>query len=366
MGNNNQIEKTALFKQHVKLNAKIVDFANYKMPISYEKGIISEYHCVRNSVGMFDISHMGEFEISGKGALDFLQKVTINNVSKLNIGHAQYSAMCLENGGIIDDLILYRMADKYLMVVNAANIQKNYLWLNKHIKEDVKIENISNKISLIAIQGPKSKSVLENISDKSLNIPFYTFINCKINDCPVLLSRTGYTGELGYEIYTDHDSVNLIWNELIKKGVSPIGLAARDILRLEMNYCLYGNDIDDCTNPLEAGLSWITSFNKGDFIGLNTLKKIKLNGTNRQLIAFTMEDKGIPRKGYEILTNNQVIGSVTSGTQSPKLKKGIGLGYVESTFSKYGKKIKIKIRNKKLEAKIIKPPFLKSTSLHLK
>ena len=275
-------QKTVLFDSHVALNAKMVSFGGYKMPVSYSQGIQSEYFAVRKSVGIFDVSHMGEFTIKGDNALQFLQEVTINDVSKLNIGYAQYSAMCYEDGGIIDDLILYRTHDGYLMVVNASNIQKDYDWLCKHIDGDVNLEDISSNISLVALQGPKSRELLATFTDANLKMPFYTFEETTVCGYSVILSRTGYTGELGFEIYASKEAIIPIWDDLRNAGAQPAGLAARDILRMEMAYCLYGNDIDNKTNPVEAGLSWITALDKKEYIGLEKILQEKTGGPKRR------------------------------------------------------------------------------------
>ena len=358
------MKKTSLYDSHIKLGAKLVPFYGYMMPVSYSNGIQSEYYAVRENSGLFDVSHMGEFVITGSGAKDFLQKLTINNVDKLKIGEAQYSAMCYENGGIVDDLILYRTLTGYFMVVNASNIEKNYNWLSQHIGNSVSIENVSENYSLIALQGPKSREILSNCTDTDLKMPFYSHINAYIFDQSVMLSRTGYTGELGFEIYGNHNGIKHIWEQLIHLGVSPAGLAARDILRLEMKYCLYGNDIDQNTNPLEAGLNWITDFSKLDFIGKKSLLKIKKKGYGKRLVAFVMKERGIPRKGYEVFIDSNKVGVVTSGSQSPILQSGIGLAYLDIEFIKVGQEIDIEIRNKYIAAEIIKPPFIYETSIH--
>ena len=358
------IQKTALYKSHIALNAKMVPFCGFEMPICYSNGIQSEYFAVRNNVGIFDVSHMGEFFITGPNALQFLQKVTINDVRKLKVGQAQYSAMCYVDGGIVDDLILYRKSNGYLMVVNAANIEKDYDWLSQYVTSDTHLENISRDISLIALQGPRSREILSKLTDVNLEMPFYTFKEGDVSGFSVMVSRTGYTGELGFEIYASEEAVISIWNDLIKAGAQPAGLAARDILRMEMAYCLYGNDIDDKTNPIEAGLSWITALDKEKFIGFERIQQEKSEGSKRRLVSFTMEERGIPRSGYEVYAEGNNVGFVTSGTQSPSLKTGIGLAYIDTPFNKTGQQISIRIRNKHLGAVIIKPPFIKNTSLH--
>jgi aminomethyltransferase len=361
---NQAVKQTALYNTHINLGAKLVPFGGYIMPVSYPDGIQSEYFAVRNEAGLFDVSHMGEFFISGEGAEEFLQLMTINDVSKLKIGEAQYSAMCYPEGGIVDDLILYRKSEGYFMVVNAANIQKDFDWLFQYLPGQVTLENVSEEYSLIAIQGPNSRDILSAFTPVNLNIPFYTFTDGLVCDYPVMLSRTGYTGELGFEIYGSTDAIVVIWDALVKAGAKPAGLAARDILRLEMKYCLYGNDIDKATNPIEAGLSWVTSFDKNDFIGKTSLLEKKKNGQSRLLVAFIMDERGIPRQGYEIFLDLEKRGVVTSGSQSPKLNLGIGLGYVNKPYHKSGQQITVKIRNKLVGAHIIKPPFIKDTSLH--
>ena len=362
--NNSKNKKTVLFDSHISLNAKMVSYAGYEMPISYPKGIQSEYFSIRNDIGMFDVSHMGELKVTGKNALTFLQKVTINDVKALEVGQAQYSAMCNDDGGIIDDLILYRMKDGYLMVINAANINKDFDWLKQHVCDGMELENISEDISLIAIQGPNTREFLKKYTDVDLTMPFYTFREGHVCESSVMVSRTGYTGELGFEIYGNSKAIKLIWNTFIDLGIYPAGLAARDILRMEMKYCLYGNDINEKSNPLEAGLGWITALGKKSFIGSEKLGFHKMNGLKKKLIAFKMNERGIPRPGYEIYINNDKIGNVTSGNHSPLLKIGIGLAYVDIPYDKSGQEISIKVRNKLLNAIVIQSPFLSKTSLY--
>ncbi len=340
----------------------MVPFADYEMPVQYPCGIKSEYQAVRNNVGMFDVSHMGEFEISGENAELFLQKLTINDVTQLKNGKAQYSAMCNENGGIIDDLIVYKFVNKYVMVVNASNVEKNWKWLNRNLITGVKLKNISDSISLIAIQGPKCRNILSELFSEVNNLKFYHAIELKYNHENLIISRTGYTGELGFEIYGSGNSINLIWQYLLNKNVQPCGLGVRDVLRMEMKYCLYGNDIDESTHPLEAGLSWITNLNT-DFIGRDNIFKFKQDGVDRNLVAIKLNERGIPRQGYKITKNGKLIGEICSGTQSLGLNCGIGSGYVENGFHKIGTEISVLIRNKEVNATIIKPPFIKKTSL---
>jgi len=353
-------KKTSLYNHHLELGAKIIPFSGFEMPVNYTKGILNEYNAVRNNCGIFDVSHMGQFSISGSKSLDFLQNMTINNVSKLSNYDAQYSAICNHDGGIIDDLILYKQPDGYFMVVNAGNIDKNFEWLNSNVIDNVIIENKSSDISLIAIQGPNTRKFLSKITDADLNIKFYSYIDAKVLESNVMLSRTGYTGELGFELYGKHEHIIKIWAKLVELGVEPCGLASRDILRMEMKYCLYGNDIDEMTNPIEAGLSWITDMNKSSFIGK---EKLIQEQSNFKLVAFKMLDRGIPRKDYDINADGVKVGRVTSGTQSFTLNSGIGLGYIKNKYSYINQEIEISIRNKNVKAQIIKPPFIKNTSL---
>ncbi len=359
-----EIKKTSLFDRHIAAGAKMVPFCGYNMPINYADGIKAEQKAVRESVGIFDVSHMGEFIIQGPEALAFLQKMTVNDVAKLEVNDAQYSAMCYPDGGIVDDLILYRRDDGYFMVVNASNIDKDFRWLKDHATDGLTLQNKSEDYSLIAVQGPKTRSVLSKLTDADLTMKFYSCADAVIAGHPVMLSRTGYTGELGFEIYGSHEAAQDIWDALTETGqVKPAGLASRDILRMEMKYALYGNDIDKSTNPIEAGLGWITALDKEDFIAKDILVNVKKEKPARRLITFEMTDRGIPRHGYEIQVNGEQVGFVTSGTQSPSLDKGIGIGFVKLGLHKSGQEIDIIIRNKPVGALIVKPPFVKNTSL---
>ncbi|MDP6853646.1 MAG: glycine cleavage system aminomethyltransferase GcvT [Candidatus Marinimicrobia bacterium] len=358
------VKQTALFTEHEKAGAKLIPFGGYLMPVSYPAGIMHEYFAVRNSAGLFDVSHMGEFFISGEGALEFLQEMTINDVSNLQIGEAQYSAMCHHDGGIIDDLIIYRKEDGFFMVVNASNIDKDFNWLQENLPPSIRLEDLSDNISLIALQGPDARNLLSTITDADLQMKFYTFTEDIAGGHPVMISRTGYTGELGYELYGSHDAIVSIWQQLIAAGATPAGLAARDILRMEMKYCLYGNDIDQSTNPIEAGLSWITATDKTDFIGKKAIMDVKTSKPFRRLVTFTMLERGIPRQGYEVWVGDEKVGRVTSGTQSPYLKTGIGLAYIQCPHHTPGTEVSLKIRDKLIKGKVVKPPFVKETSLH--
>ena len=360
------MKQTPLYKRHVELGAKMVDFAGYQMPIQYT-GIIQEHNAVRHSAGLFDVSHMGEFIITGDEAEVFLDYVTINDVVSIQPWQAQYSAMCYEDGGIIDDLLIYRYPDHFMLVVNASNKEKDLDWFMAHKLDNVDILDISDQTGLIALQGPKSRSILQNIFDINLNeIDFYWFDVAKINGNSATIARTGYTGELGFEIYADHDNIVKIWDAIMKAGgdaVEPTGLGCRDTLRMEMKYCLYGNDIDASTNPIEAGLGWITKLDKDNFIGKEALVDAKANIT-RKLICIEMIDRGIPRKGYTIVNNGAVVGEVTSGTQSPSLNQGIGLAYVAKGFAKTGTKLKMKVRHKLLNCIVVKSPFYKEITVN--
>ena len=359
------MKKTQLTETHIKLGAKMVPFAGYNMPVSY-KGVIHEHKIVREGVGIFDVSHMGEFLVSGSQALPLLQKVTSNDVSKLAIGQAQYSCMPNTQGGIVDDLIVYRIKEEtYLLVVNASNIEKDFEWISNYNTEGADLRNISEGYSLLAIQGPKAVEVMQSLTSIDLSaIKYYYF---EIADFAgiehVIISATGYTGSGGFEIYCKNNEVEQIWEAVLKAGaefnIEPIGLAARDTLRLEMGYCLYGNDIDDTTSPIEAGLGWITKFNK-EFVNDTELKKQKENGINKKLVGFELLERGIPRKDYEIVSaKGEIIGKITSGTMSPSLDKAIGMGYVSTDFSKPGSEIFIQIRKKRIPAKVVKMPFYK-------
>ena len=359
------MKKIALNDTHVSLGAKMVPFAGFEMPVQYE-GVTTEHLAVRNDVGVFDVSHMGEFLVEGENALALLQKVTTNDVSKLAIGDAQYSCFPNETGGIVDDLICYRVKENtYLLVVNASNIEKDWNWISKYNADfGATLRDLSDDYSLLAIQGPKAVEAMQSLSSLDLaDIPFYKF---KVGDFAgiehVIISATGYTGSGGFEIYCKNSEVEQIWNKVFEAGadygIKPIGLAARDTLRLEMGYCLYGNDIDDTTSPIEAGLGWITKFSKEDFVNKEALEQEKLNKPKRKLVAFKLDERGIPRQGYDIVEEDgTVIGNVTSGTMSPSHGVGIGMGYVPTEQSKLSSKIYIQIRKKRIPATIVKFPL---------
>lgn len=361
------MKNTALTETHKALGAKMVPFAGYNMPVSYE-GVNVEHETVRNGVGVFDVSHMGEFLISGPKALELVQKVSSNDASKLTVGKAQYSCLPNETGGIVDDLIIYRIKEEtYLLVVNASNIDKDWQHISKYNANiGAEMRNLSEDYSLLAIQGPKAVEAMQSLSSHDLStIKFYNFV---VGDFAgiehVIISATGYTGSGGFEIYCKNTEVQQVWDRVLETGeafgIKPIGLAARDTLRLEMGYCLYGNDINDTTSPFEAGLGWITKFTK-DFVNSEALAEEKRRTPERKLVGFELDEKGIPRNGYDIVDGQgKKIGEVTSGTMAPSLGKGIGLGYVPTVFTEVGSKIHIQIRKNKVPATVVKPPFYKA------
>ena len=352
---------------HIALGAKMHEFAGFNMPIEYS-GIIDEHMTVVNGVGVFDVSHMGEFWVKGPNALAFIQSVTSNDASVLPLGKAQYTCFPNDKGGIVDDLLVYHYEpEKYLLVVNAGNIDKDWDWCVSHNTVGVELENSSDRTAQLAIQGPKAQEVLQRLTPVDLSsIPYYSFVTGEFAGCKnVIISNTGYTGAGGFELYFYPSDGMTIWNAIFEagkpEGIKPIGLGARDTLRLEMGFCLYGNDLDDTTSPIEAGLGWITKFAEGkNFTNRVELERQKKEGVTRKLCAFGLQEKGIPRHGYEIAdAEGNVIGVVTSGTMSPVLKKGIGMGYVKPEFAKAGTDIFIKVRNKNLKAQVVKAPFRK-------
>ncbi|WP_461791036.1 glycine cleavage system aminomethyltransferase GcvT [Pedobacter sp.] len=359
------MKNTALTEKHISLGAKMVPFAGYNMPVQYE-GINAEHATVRNAVGVFDVSHMGEFILKGENALDLIQRVTSNDASKLYDGKIQYSCLPNEDGGIVDDLLVYRIDEKsYMLVVNASNIEKDWNWIQKFNDKGVEMHNTSDQTSLLAVQGPKAADALQALTDMDLaSMEYYTFKKGKFAGVDnVLVSATGYTGAGGFEVYFENQYADQIWDAIFKAGaefgIKPIGLGARDTLRLEMGFCLYGNDIDDTTSPIEAGLGWVTKFTK-DFTNSAALLAQKEAGVSCKLIGFEMIDRGIPRHDYVVVdAEGNQIGKVTSGTQSPSLQKAIGMAYVAKEFAKEGTEIFIDIRNNKVKAKVVKFPFLK-------
>jgi len=362
-----QMKQTALHNKHIALGAKMVPFAGFEMPVRYGSEI-EEHHAVRENVGIFDVSHMGEFVVKGPHALELIQKVTSNDASKLEVGKVQYSCLPNDMGGIVDDLLVYQLKEQeYMLVVNASNIDKDWAWISSKNSMGAEMENISDEISLLAIQGPSAIEVVQKLTNVDLSeMKYYTFSKGELKGITegAIISATGYTGSGGFEIYVYNEYAGQVWDAVMEAGkefgIKPAGLGSRDTLRLEMGYALYGNDIDDNTSTIEAGLGWITKFTK-EFINSAELKRQKEEGPKRRLIGFQLEEKGIPRSGYEILNSDGVvIGTVTSGSMSPSLGIGIGMGYVSSEFAKADTDILIAVRKKQLRAKIIKLPFYKN------
>jgi len=361
-----QIKRTPFYKYHLEAGAKMVPFAGYVMPIQYS-GITAEHLAVRRNVGLFDLSHMGEFDIGGPGALDFIQKMTVNDASVLEPGQIQYSCMCYDDGGIVDDLLVYRLEDRYMLVVNAANLKKDFDWLHDHLDGDVSLTNHSDETGLLAIQGPNAQKVVEEFSDYDFeSMPYYHVTTIDIGRHRVLVSRTGYTGEDGFELYIPRDAADDVWAVVMaagkKHGIELIGLGARDSLRLEMKMALYGNDIDQTTTPIEAGLGWIVKFDKGDFIARDILLRQKEAKPDRRLVCLELEGRAFPRHGYDLLSEGEVVGRVTSGTFSPSLEKPIALGYLPRGLSKAGHRVEVKIRDRLFPATVVKPPFYKEAT----
>lgn len=359
------MKNTALTNKHISLGAKMVPFAGYNMPVSYS-GLNDEHLTVRNSVGVFDVSHMGEFKIKGPKALDLIQRVTSNDASKLTDWKVQYSCLPNDKGGIVDDLLVYRVnQDEYYLVVNASNIEKDWNWIKKHNTDNVEMIDTSDKTSLLAVQGPKALATLQKLTKVDLSkMEYYTFtVGTMAGIENVVISNTGYTGAGGFELYVGNENAEKMWDAVFEAGkefgIKPIGLGARDTLRLEMGFCLYGNDIDDTTSPIEAGLGWITKFTK-DFTNRTEIEKHKTNGVSKKLVGFEMIDRGIPRHDYQIAdAKGNIIGKVTSGTQSPSLNKAIGMGYVKTELATPDSEIFVLIRDKPIKAKVTKIPFLK-------
>lgn len=361
-----ELKKVTLHEVHEALGAKMVPFAGYHMPVRYTSDL-DEHRTVRQGVGMFDVSHMGEFLVRGPQALALIQRVTSNDASRLSDGKVQYSCLTNEQGGIIDDLLVYRLgAEEYMLVVNASNTEKDWNWISRFKPEEAELENISEDVSLFAVQGPKAAVALQGLTVMNLAaMEYYSFARGEFAGVPdVLVSATGYTGSGGFEIYVPNTSAQQVWDGIMQAGdpygLKPIGLGARDTLRLEMGFCLYGNDLNDSTTPLEAGLGWITKFTK-DFVGSGVLQEQMEEGVTRRLVGFEMLEQGIPRSHYEITkATGETIGAVTSGTMSPSLSKGIGLGYVPISHSKPGTELWIRIRNKQVKAQVVKLPFVKN------
>lgn len=358
-------KKTPFYQQHLAAGGKMVPFAGYLMPVQFT-GIIEEHRHVRSAAGLFDVSHMGEIEVRGPEALKFVSYVTVNDPAQLSVSQVQYSAMCYPTGGIVDDLLVYRYPEHFFLVVNASNLDKDFAWLSEQARGfDVKLANTSDQVAQLALQGPKAEPLLQKICDLKLaDMKFYWFATGKVDGVEMLVSRTGYTGEDGFEIYFDNKHADRIWQALFAAGkefdLKPIGLAARDSLRLEMKYALYGHDIDQDYTPLEAGLGWITKFKKeGDFIGREALLKQKAEGLRRKLVGFEMEGNAFPRQHYKVVKDGSQIGEVVSGVFSPSLSKGIGTAYVQSEFAKTGTELQVEVRGKLIPAQVVETPFWK-------
>jgi aminomethyltransferase len=362
------VKKTKLHDVHVGLGARMVEFAGFAMPLHYGS-VVDEHIGVREAVGLFDVSHMGEIDIRGPGFLTFADTLLSNSVRKLDVGQAQYTVMCYEDGGIIDDLLAYRFEDHIMLVVNAANTEKDYQWVVQHQPDDVEVENRSSAITQVALQGPRADEVLARTTDVPLgDLGFYRFTEGAVAGVQAVISRTGYTGEKGFELYISEDqrSAERVWSALVEAGSSenlgPVGLGARDTLRLEMGYCLYGNDISKDTNPLEAGLGWITKLKKGPFVGRDALVKAKEDGISQRLFGLQMTGRDIPRPGYSIYRRDELLGTVTSGGYGPSVGRGIALGYLPKELAQEGLEVEILVRGKRARARTVKPPFYRPTA----
>ncbi|HEU5210826.1 MAG TPA: glycine cleavage system aminomethyltransferase GcvT [Longimicrobiales bacterium] len=363
-----RLKRTPLYEEHVQAGAKIVPFAGYEMPVQYPTGIIQEHRAVRERAGLFDVSHMGELEVRGGDALGLVQYITTNDASRVAVGQAQYTVLCNEDGGAIDDCIVYRFEDHYMIVVNASNQDRDRDHVMKHAERfGTQVTDRSDETALLALQGPRAQRVLEKLTEAQLNtIAYYHFAEGDIGDVPAIISRTGYTGEDGFELYLPAESAVRVWRLILEagqeEGVVPVGLGARDSLRLEMGYILYGNDLDERRTPLEAGLGWVTKLDKGEFIGREALRQQKEAGVRDRLVAFVLKERGFPRHGYEIRIDGEPAGEVTSGAHAPSLEQGIGLAYVPADAARPGTAIEVMVRGKPVPAEIVRPPFYKDGS----
>ena len=366
---NSLLKRTSLYERHVAGGGKIVPFAGFEMPVQYQTGIIAEHAAVRETAGLFDVSHMGEFIVRGPQALELVQHITVNDASKIEVGQAQYSAMCLESGGIIDDLLIYRFADRFMLVVNAANRAKDLNWIQQHADTfDVELEDVSEGTALIALQGPAAREILQPLTKPDVNsIEYYRFSEGEVANVPAVISGTGYTGEDGFELYTAAEDASKVWDALLSAGSSdgliPAGLGARDSLRLEMGYSLYGNDLDENHTTLESGLGWITKLDKDDFVGRDALIEQKENGVARRLVGMKLEGRAFPRPGYPIVSNGEAVGQITSGTMSPSLGVGIALGYVPSEMARIDTVLQIDVRGRLADGRVQRPPFYTDSSI---
>lgn len=365
----NELKRTPLYEEHKRLGAKMVSFAGYEMPVQYPTGIVNEHQAVRKAAGLFDVSHMGEFVVKGGDALGFVQYVTTNDASALEVGQAQYTVMCQEDGGAIDDCLVYRLEDGYMFVVNAANREKDWEWIRKFANRfGVELTDRSDETALLALQGPAAEAILSRVTDVDLaSIGFYRFVEGQVDGHRAIISRTGYTGEDGFELYVSNDAAVPLWRKLLEvgegNGLVPAGLGARDSLRLEMGYILYGNDLDDNHTPLEAGLGWVVKLGKGDFLGREALRRRKEEGLRERLVGFRLLERAFPRHGYEVRFQGEPAGEVTSGILSPSLDQGIGLAYVPVEAANPGTVIEVVIRNRPVPAEVVRPPFYTDGSL---
>ena len=363
------LKSTPLHAEHVEAGGKMVPFAGYQMPVQYATGIVAEHKAVRQAAGLFDVSHMGELEVRGPQALELVQHLTTNDASRLVVGQAQYSVLCQDDGGALDDCIVYRLADRYMVVVNASNLDKDRSWILSHMEGfDAKVEDRSEATGLLALQGPRAAEILAPLTDVDLDaVAYYHFAEGRVADRQALVSRTGYTGEDGFELYVGAGDAPAIWRRLLEHGAAagliPCGLGARDSLRLEMGYALYGNDLDERRTPLEAGLGWVVKLDKGDFLGRDALVRQKEAGVREKLVGFVLKERGFPRHGYGLRWNGEAVGEVTSGVHSPSLEQGVGMGYVAVEAAKPGTPLEVMIRDRPAAAEVARPPFYKNGSL---
>ena len=360
---NEALKRTPLYEEHVALDGKIVPFAGFEMPVQYPSGITAEHRTVRETAGLFDVSHMGEFVVSGPQALNLVQHVTVNDAGRIEVGQAQYSAMCLESGGVVDDLLIYRFADRYMLVVNASNLDKDLAWIRRHGEGfDAEVLDRSAETALLALQGPAAREILRPLADVAVDeVAYYRFTEGSVAGVPAVISGTGYTGEDGFELYVAADHAVGLWRALLEagrgSGLAAAGLGARDTLRLEMGYALYGNDLDEGHTTLESGLGWITKLDKGEFVGRGALAAQKEEGVARRLVGMKLIVKGFPRPGYPVLSGGEEVGRVTSGTVSPSLGIGIAMGYVPTALSKAETEVDIDVRGRAVGAVVQRPPF---------
>ncbi len=363
------LKRTPLYDEHVRLDGKIVAFAGFEMPVQYATGIVAEHKAVREACGLFDVSHMGEFVVRGPQALDLIQRISVNDASRIEVGQAQYSAMCLESGCVIDDLLIYRFGDRYMLVVNASNLAKDWAWLSNHAEDfDVEIDDVSGETALLALQGPSARDVLRPLASLDVDaVKYYRFAEGEVAGVPAVISGTGYTGEDGFELYVPARGATSLWGALLEAGADagliPAGLGARDSLRLEVGYALYGNDLDEEHTTLESGLGWVTKLDKGDFVGREALAAQKEVGVERRLVGMRLTGKGFPRPGYDVVSGGDVVGTVTSGTVSPTLGYGIALGYVPAALSKAGTELQVDARGRLVDAIVQRPPFYTEGSI---